>query len=268
MRPALAPEPEADPGEARPPGVAPCRARCQAWPRPSPESLRISGGGGHGRSDAPVRSALRRARSVRLRGGAEARARAAGVGPRGVGRPHAARHRGAVRRRRTTSLPRCRHATPWSCRATTTCPCSHGGERIGGAYRRYARWWGDDREPVCDAGGFFVVGVDTTRPWRHRRASLSRGQIDRAALRLAGAPPDRWRIVASHHPLVARHPGDADHRPPCRRGAGALAGRRCRTAAVRPRPCARSGRGAAGLRAAQAGTAVSVRLRAEAPTAC
>ncbi|AVS75185.1 alpha/beta fold hydrolase [Paracidovorax cattleyae] len=60
-------------------------------------------------------------------------------------------------------------------------------ERIGGAYRRYARWWGDDREPVCDAGGFFVVGVDTTRPWRHSQASLSGAQIDRAARRLAGA---------------------------------------------------------------------------------
>ncbi len=136
-----------------PRALPPCRARCQAWPRPSPESLRISGGGGHGRSDAPVRSALRRARSVRLRGGAEAaraRCRCRSSWCRATSRSAPPRRSSTPR---TTSLPRCRHATPWSCRATTTCPCSHGGERIGGAYRRYARWWGTTGSPCATPAG-------------------------------------------------------------------------------------------------------------------
>ncbi|MDA8453036.1 metallophosphoesterase [Acidovorax sp. NCPPB 3859] len=139
-------------------------------------------------------------------------------------------------------------------------------ERLGGAYRRYARWWGDDREPVCDAGGFFVVGVDTTRAWRHRRGSLSPEQIDRAAQRLAAAPPGRWRIIATHHPLVARHPGDADHRP--HRAAEALARWRAAGAELLLSGHAHEPglvEALPGLRAAQAGTAVSVRLRAQAP---
>ncbi|CAM3355179.1 metallophosphoesterase family protein [Paracidovorax anthurii] len=139
-------------------------------------------------------------------------------------------------------------------------------ERLGHAYRRYARWWGDELEPACDAAGFFVVGANTTRAWRHRRGSLSRTQIAGVAERLAQAPPDRWCIVVTHHPLVARHAGDAAHRPhragdalACWRGAGArllLSGHAHEPGLGEALP---------GLWAAQAGTAVSVRLRADAP---
>ncbi|MDA8521881.1 metallophosphoesterase family protein [Acidovorax sp. NCPPB 4044] len=139
-------------------------------------------------------------------------------------------------------------------------------ERLGRAYRRYARWWGNDLEPVCDTGGFFVVGVNTTRAWRHQRGSLSQAQIGAVAQRLAAAPPDRWRIVVTHHPLVARHTADGDHRPhragealACWRNAGAdllLSGHAHEPALREVLP---------GLWAAHAGTAVSVRLRADAP---
>lgn len=139
-------------------------------------------------------------------------------------------------------------------------------ERLGHAYRRYARWWGDDLEPVCDAGGFFVVGVNTTRPWRHQRGSLSRAQIDAVAQRLATAPRDRWRIVVTHHPLVARHAGDAEHRP--HRAAEAVTRWRDAGAALLLSGHAHEpglSEVLPGLWTAHAGTAVSVRLRAQAP---
>ena len=76
--------------------------------------------------------------------------------------------------------------------------------RWGRAYERFAEQFGVDQEPVRQMGPFYVVGVNTTRAWRHERGSLSAAQIDHVAALLARAPPDAWCIVASHHPLVAR----------------------------------------------------------------
>lgn len=140
-------------------------------------------------------------------------------------------------------------------------------ERLGGhAHDRYARWFGEDLEPSCLVPGFCVVGVDTTRWWRHQRGSLSTQQIQHVAQRLQQARPGDWRIVVSHHPLAAAHAEDRSHRP--HRAASALArwqqagaqlvlsGHGHDPGLVQPLP---------GLWAAQAGTAVSVRLRAHAP---
>lgn len=140
-------------------------------------------------------------------------------------------------------------------------------ERLGGhAYDRYAKWWGGTLEPACHAEGFCVVGVNTTRWWRHARGSLSLRQIDEVAQRLSATRADDWRIVASHHPLAAAHEQDRRHRPHRAEramtrwsAAGAqllLSGHAHEPGLVQPMP---------GLWSAQAGTAVSVRLRAHAP---
>src|SRR3989442_8926264 len=39
-------------------------------------------------------------------------------------------------------------------------------------------------QPWCAEQGFCVIGVDTTRWWRHQRGSLSASQIDRKSTRL------------------------------------------------------------------------------------
>lgn len=85
--------------------------------------------------------------------------------------------------------------------------------RWGRAYERYARQFGLENEPVRQAGAFYVVGVNTTRAWRHERGSLSSAQIEHVAALLERAPPGAWRIVASHHPLVGRDADDRAHRP-------------------------------------------------------
>ncbi|CAN7265112.1 metallophosphoesterase [Acidovorax sp. LjRoot129] len=138
--------------------------------------------------------------------------------------------------------------------------------RWGRAYERFAEQFGVDHEPVRQAGPFYVVGVNTTRAWRHERGSLSSAQIDHVADLLGRAPPDAWRIVASHHPLVARDAADRDHRPHRAeealqrwRAAGAhmmLSGHAHQPALLNPLP---------GLWASHAGTAVSHRLRHGSP---
>jgi len=138
--------------------------------------------------------------------------------------------------------------------------------RWGRAYERYAHWFGIDQEPVRQAGAFYVVGVNTTRAWRHERGSLSSAQIEHVALLLARAPPDAWRIVASHHPLVGRTADDPAHRPARAdeavqrwQTAGAqmlLSGHVHEPGLLEPRP---------GLWASRAGTAVSHRLRHGSP---
>ncbi len=138
--------------------------------------------------------------------------------------------------------------------------------RWGRAYERYAHQFGVDQEPVRQAGPFYVVGVNTTRAWRHERGSLSSAQMDHVAMLLARAPSDTWRIVASHHPLVARDATDRDHRPSRAdeavqrwRDAGAqmlLSGHVHEPGVLQPLP---------GLWACRAGTAVSHRLRHGSP---
>lgn len=86
--------------------------------------------------------------------------------------------------------------------------------RWGRAYERFADQFGLEQEMVRHAGDFYVVGVDTTRPWRHERGSLSSAQIEHVAGLLEKAPPGAWPIVTSHHPLVPRNADDRAHRPP------------------------------------------------------
>ena len=138
--------------------------------------------------------------------------------------------------------------------------------RWGRSYERFARQFGLDQEPVRQMGSFHVVGVNTTRPWRHERGSLSAAQIEDVARRLALAPPGAWCIVASHHPLVPRDAADRAHRPSRADAAlqrwqavGAqmlLSGHAHEPGLLHPLP---------GLWASRAGTAVSRRLRHGSP---
>ena len=138
--------------------------------------------------------------------------------------------------------------------------------RWGRSYERYAQQFGLDQEPVRQMGPFHVVGVNTTRPWRHERGSLSAAQIEDVARRLALAPSGAWCIVASHHPLVPRDAADRAHRPSRAdaalqrwQAAGAqmlLSGHAHEPGLLHPLP---------GLWASRAGTAVSRRLRHGSP---
>ncbi|HQV09183.1 MAG TPA: metallophosphoesterase [Thauera sp.] len=141
--------------------------------------------------------------------------------------------------------------------------------RLRRPYARYARVFGAELEPVHSSPDLLVVGVNTTRAWRHKNGEVSAAQIDRVAGLLAAASPRQLRVVVVHQPAAVTRAGD---RANLLRGhdaalqawsvAGAdlvLGGHIHLPYTLAPQGLARR------LWVLQAGTAVSSRTRAEAP---
>lgn len=72
--------------------------------------------------------------------------------------------------------------------------------RLMRPYARYAEVFGANLEPAYYSQDLLVVGVNTTRAWRHKNGEVSRAQIDRVARLLTAASPQQLRVVAVHHP--------------------------------------------------------------------
>jgi 3',5'-cyclic AMP phosphodiesterase CpdA len=136
-------------------------------------------------------------------------------------------------------------------------------------YARYAKAFGADLEPVHASHDLIVVGVNTTRAWRHKNGAVSAEQIDRVANLLAGASAQQLRVVVVHQPAAVTQAGDRanllrGHQAALRAwsAAGAdfvLGGHIHLPYTLAPPGLARR------LWVLQAGTAVSSRTRSEAP---
>lgn len=74
--------------------------------------------------------------------------------------------------------------------------------RLTRPYARYATAFGTELEPVRSTQDLLVIGVNTTRPWRHKHGEVSTAQIDRVAKRLAAASPGQLRVVVVHQPVA------------------------------------------------------------------
>ncbi len=74
--------------------------------------------------------------------------------------------------------------------------------RLMRPYARYAEVFGANLEPAYYSQDLLVVGVNTTRAWRHKNGEVSRAQIDRVARLLTAASPQQLRVVAVHHPAA------------------------------------------------------------------
>lgn len=132
-------------------------------------------------------------------------------------------------------------------------------------YAGYRAAFGDDLEPVHASPELLVVGVNTTRPRRHKNGEVSAAQVDRVARRLRQAQPGQLRVVAVHQPLAVLYDED---RPDVLRGCAAAqrawaeAGADVVVGGHIHRPYVKSVAGTARpLWAVQAGTAVSWRVR-------
>lgn len=145
--------------------------------------------------------------------------------------------------------------------------------RIFAPYANYRRAFGRDLEPVFENEELLVIGVRTTRRYRHIDGEISRAQIGRVTERLRCATGRRLRIVVTHHPVhVTRrtevhnllHGCEAALRAWVAAGADLVIGGHIHLPYVRP-----ASEGLAGLVreiwVAQAGTAVSTRIRRDAP---
>ena len=75
-------------------------------------------------------------------------------------------------------------------------------------YARFRNAFGRELEPVWESPQWLVIGVNTTRRWRHTDGEVSRRQIARVAHRLRGAQPGQRRIVVTHQPMLVTHPAD------------------------------------------------------------
>lgn len=73
--------------------------------------------------------------------------------------------------------------------------------RLFAPYAAYAEAFGGQLEPEYESDGLLVLGVNTTRAWRHKHGELSAQQVERVAARLKRCPPEKLRVVVAHHPL-------------------------------------------------------------------
>jgi 3',5'-cyclic AMP phosphodiesterase CpdA len=140
-------------------------------------------------------------------------------------------------------------------------------------YAGHRRAFGMDLEPEFESADVLVIAVNTTRPARHKNGEVSAEQIERVAARLCQAREEQLRIVVTHQPVhVTRVKEEKNlllNREPAirewaRAGADLLLGGHIHLPYVRPlrkefKNLVRD------VWVVQAGTAVSRRIRHEAP---
>jgi 3',5'-cyclic AMP phosphodiesterase CpdA len=141
--------------------------------------------------------------------------------------------------------------------------------RLTRPYARYTAVFGAELEPVHDTADLLVVGVNTTRAWRHKNGEVSPAQIDRVAQRLSAARPAQLRVVVVHQPVGVTQPSDQanllrGHRAATQSWSAAGADLVMGGHIHLPFTLALPGL-ARRLWAVQAGTAVSTRIRSGAP---
>jgi 3',5'-cyclic AMP phosphodiesterase CpdA len=136
-------------------------------------------------------------------------------------------------------------------------------------YSAYLEAFGPRLEPVLEAAGFLIIGVNTTRPLRHKHGEVSQEQIERVCEHLRAGGPQQLRVVVTHQPVEVPRPSEEHNRlrgaEPAlqawsRAGADLVLGGHIHlpyvmNLAAREAPTPRP------LWCAQAGTAVSARIR-------
>lgn len=76
------------------------------------------------------------------------------------------------------------------------------GARLLSPYGRYSESFGDDLEPQASLPDWQVIGVNTTRWWRHENGVVSAEQAGRVAARLSQAGSRQIRVVVTHQPVM------------------------------------------------------------------
>ena len=75
-------------------------------------------------------------------------------------------------------------------------------------YANHCRSFGAELEPVYDSPTLLVIGVNTTRRWRHVDGEVSAYQRQRVAQRLSHASAEQLRIVVTHQPVAVTREED------------------------------------------------------------
>ncbi|MES2955473.1 MAG: metallophosphoesterase [Pseudomonadota bacterium] len=146
-------------------------------------------------------------------------------------------------------------------------------QRAFSPYARYLRAFGPRIETGLQTPDMCVIGVKTTRRWRHKNGEVSAAQVKRVVSELQHAKPAQLRVVVVHQPVMVLRAEDEHDRlrgwePAVRAwtaaGADIVMGGHIHL----PYVCEMSSQ-VAGLErriwCVQAGTALSSRVRREAP---
>ena len=80
--------------------------------------------------------------------------------------------------------------------------------RLHSPYARYAAAFGSELEPAWSSPQWLVLGVNTTRWWRHKHGEVSPAQVERVARRLREATPGQLRVVVVHQPMAVIEASD------------------------------------------------------------
>lgn len=151
-------------------------------------------------------------------------------------------------------------------------PLFNGVARLLFPYARFQSTFGETLEPMHDSADLLVLCVKTTRRLRHVEGQVSAAQIERVALRLHSARPGQLRVVVVHQPLLVE--GEAEKKHLLRgceaalqhwaaAGADVALGGHIHLPYVRE--LSPAGAGGARIVVAQAGTALSSRVRRDVP---
>jgi 3',5'-cyclic AMP phosphodiesterase CpdA len=145
--------------------------------------------------------------------------------------------------------------------------------RVLSPYAAYQKAFGQVLEPALVTPALCLITVNTTRWWRHKNGEVSTAQIDRACQQLLRATAQQLRLVVVHQPVHVLRPQDEHDRlrgwePAVRAWAAAGADIVMGGHIHLPYVCELSSTVSGISRrmwCVQAGTAVSSRIRREAP---
>lgn len=84
--------------------------------------------------------------------------------------------------------------------------------RLFAPYGGYKAVFGDELEPELEFGDVLVIGVNTTRPERHKDGVVSAAQVNRVVKRLHQARREQLRVVVTHQPACVMRPEDEKDR--------------------------------------------------------
>jgi 3',5'-cyclic AMP phosphodiesterase CpdA len=91
-------------------------------------------------------------------------------------------------------------------------PLYNVAARLFSPYGSYKACFGDALEPELEFGDLLVIGVNTTRPERHKDGEVSDAQIERVVKRLHAAARGQLRVVVTHQPACVMRPEDEKDR--------------------------------------------------------
>ena len=84
--------------------------------------------------------------------------------------------------------------------------------RVLQPYARYRAAFGEVLEPLHNSADMLVIGVNTTRWYRHEDGEVSPRQIEQVAQHLAAAKAGQLRVVVVHQPVAVQRAQDVTNR--------------------------------------------------------